>query len=396
MSRLNVLIFEPYPFDSEGGNQRTLSYFLEFMDREKFNLVLVSPLETNFIRKLRKQGIDCVTVSPPQRLGRYGGKVLKDTAAGKILTVMDLLPYNLNLRKVIREKKIDVIYCNCIRAVLSINMAAKLSRTPVLWYIKGELNNQVLDAIGFALSDRILFFCEQNKNDKYPGLIRLYDDKIGILRIGIDLDSVRQIENKDKSHLKKELGIKNSNTNMIYLGQLYPPKGIHYLIEAMGMLIDAFPDIMLYAVGDHVIEEYREYKKEIVRLIEKLGLEGRVVFTGWRSDAMEVASLMDILVHPSLSEGFGRAVLEGMSLGKPVVATKVGGLREIIKDGQNGFLVDPENPGQVAEKLSILLKDRDLRKKMGKAARETVFSEYMIEDKVRQFERILCDLASGG
>ena len=111
-----------------------------------------------------------------------------------------------------------------------------------------------------------------------------------------------------------------------------------------------------------------------------------IIFTGWRTDALQIVALMDILVHPSLSEGFGRTVLEGMALGKPVIASKVGGLRELISDGENGFLVDAKSPSQLAEKLRILLASNTLRERIGREAKKTVFSDYLIQDKIKELE----------
>lgn len=391
---INVLIFEPYPFDSEGGNQKTQSYILDLVDKKRFNLVLLAPFETKFIDRIRKKGIECVVVKPPERILQYGGKALQDSIIGRLVTMADMVKYNLQLIKVIRNKRIDVIYSNCIRAVLSIGLAAKLCRIPHLWYIKGELANTLLDPIGFFLADKILFFCEANKNDKYPGLVKKYDKKIDILRIGMDLDTILEIEKKDETQLTKELPVNRNKVNIAYLGQLYPPKGVHYLVEAVGKIINEFPDVMLYLIGDHVIDEYKSYKEDLINVIRTWGLDKNVVFTGWRSDALEIASLMDIMVHPSLSEGFGRAVLEAMALGKSVIATKVGGLRELIKNGENGYLVDIKNSEQIAKRLSVLLKDCGLRDRMGNAARETVFVDYDIHDKIRQLEVIWLNMAS--
>lgn len=385
---INILIFEPYPFNSEGGNQKTQSYILDLVDRKIFNLILLAPFETKFIDRIRKKGIECVVVKPPERVLQYGGKALQDSIIGRLMTMAYMVKYNLQLIKVIRNKRIDVIYSNCIRAVLSIGLAAKLCRIPHLWYIKGELANTILDPVGFFLADKILFFCESNKNDKYPWLVKKYDKKVGILRIGMDLDHIVAIEKKNKAHLRKELSIDNKKVNIIYLGQLYAPKGVHYLLEAIRLIIKEFPGVRLYIVGDHGIDEYKSYKEELVNIIKKNKMEDKVTFTGWRSDALEIVSLMDILVHPSLAEGFGRAVLEAMALGRAVVASKVGGLRELIKDGENGFLVEPKSSEQIAKKLSILMKDKNLRDKFGQAARATVFAEYSIEDKIRQLESV--------
>jgi glycosyltransferase involved in cell wall biosynthesis len=306
--------------------------------------------------------------------------------------MLDMVLYNMKLLAVIKKRKIDVIYSNCIRGALSIGLAAKISRTPHLWYIKGELENRLLDTIGFALADKILFFCESNKHDKHPNLVKRYEKKIDILKIGINPATIIEIEQKDKAMLTKELFIDQQHTHILYLGQLYAPKGVHYLLEAIGLIAKEFPNIKLYIVGDPILDEYMGYKEKLVHIVQRYKLTNTVVFTGWRTDALEILSLMDILVHPSLKEGFGRAVLEAMALGKPVVASKVGGLREIIEDGENGFLVEPGNSMEIAEKLSILLKDKELRTKFGKSAREKVFSEYLIQDKILRLEQIWAEM----
>jgi glycosyltransferase involved in cell wall biosynthesis len=385
---LNVLIVEPYPFDKVCGNLRTLNYLLDYVDRSEFNIHLAVPLESAFTHNLARQGLDVVVVKPHQRLLQYGGNALRDNLMGRMLTMAAMVGYNLQFLKLIRDKKIEVIYCNCIRSVLYVALAARLSRTPMVWYIKGELQNQLLDTLGFLAADKILFFCEANKHDKYPALVRYFNNKLDILRIGLDLGEILRAERRDKSRVREELAIDRSKVNLACVGQLYPPKGIHYLLQALSLLVPDFPDLRLYIIGHHVIDEYQGYQAELQQYISKNRLEPYVTFTGWRSDVLEVVSLMDILVHPSLSEGFGRAVLEAMALGRAVVASKVGGLREILSDGENGFLVDPGDVQGLAEKISRLLRDKSLRETFGQASRKKVFAEYLVADKVARLEAI--------
>jgi glycosyltransferase involved in cell wall biosynthesis len=250
----------------------------------------------------------------------------------------------------------------------------------------------LLDTIGFIACSKILFFCAANRDDKYPRLVRLFRRRIGVLKIGIDIDAIDAVKRADHTELCRELDIRTENTNVIILGQLYRPKGVHLAIEAFAALAQNRTDVRLYIVGDHVIEEYRPYKEALITTIRKHRIEGKVVFTGWRPDALEILSTMDVLVHPSLSEGFGRAVLEAMALGKPVCASRVGGLREIIRDGENGFSIEPGDVKALTECLGRLVEEADLRDRFGKAARKTVEADYLIEEKVRQFEEFATDL----
>lgn len=392
MKQLNVLMVEPYPFAKTCGNIKAQSFVLYKTDKRKFKVRMLVPFVSEFTDNLTKQGIEIIVVPPHQRLLQYGGKWAKDHLWGRLLTMLSIIPYNLNLLSLIKKKNIDVIHCNCIRSLLYIVLAAKLSSTPVLWYVKSELVHNILDRIGFVLADKILFLCETNKRDKYPKLVNFFGKKIELLRMGLDIQDFMNAEKNDKTSLKQELSINEKMVNVVIVGRLCAIKGVHYLLEALGMIITRHPNVMLYIVGDHVIDEHRSYKDELLRIIKENNLEPHVRFTGWRNDALEIISLMDILVMPSSSEGFGRSVLEAMALGKPVVASRLGGLRELIKDGENGFLVEPGDVRSLAEKISLLIKNKELRDSFGKAGKEIVLSEYLIQDHISKLERIWTDM----
>ena len=119
----------------------------------------------------------------------------------------------------------------------------------------------------------MLFFGERNRDDKYPYLVYLYRQKIDILKIGLDPSVIKDVEKRDKAALRKELGIDPSCTNVIVLAQLYRPKGQHLVLEALSKLVADFPNVRLYLLGDHVIDEYRPYKDELDQIIAKHGIE---------------------------------------------------------------------------------------------------------------------------
>ena len=321
--------------------------------------------------------------------------MLRTGVVGRIKAALDLLRYNVALARFLRDRQVDVVYANCVRAQMSIGLAARLAGVPSLLYVKGELDNPLIDRLSFVLAKRILFFCPHNRDDKYPRLVRWFRHKIGILKIGMDPAVIKEVESRDKAALKDELGIDSTCTNAIVLAQLYRPKGQHFALEALARLVAEFPKIRLYLLGDHVIEEYRPFKNELDQFISENGLEKYVRFAGWRKDALDVVALMDIMIHPSLAEGFGRAVLEAMALGKPVIATRVGGLREAIKDGQNGFLVEPGDVDAIERRWRELVEDPGLRQRLGRAARETAFREYLIDDKVARLADIWIEMARG-
>ncbi len=390
--KINVLIFEPYPMGF-GGNFITQRQIVEMIDRELFTPIIVSPVPGVAHDEFIKLDIECVIIPPNGKLTRYGGAILSANILDRLKVAVDLFHYNIQLARFIKERQIDIVYTNCVRAEMSIGLAARLTKVPSFLYIKGELANPVLDRLSFMLANKICFQCEQNRDDKYKKLVLLYKNKIDIIKPGISPDDILSIGKRDNAALIKELNIDPEYINIVVPAQLYPLKGQHIALEALSRLVNEFPKIRLYLLGDHVIDEYRSYKLELQQIIKKNELENNVVFTGWRRDALDIVALMDIVIHPSFSEGFPKAVIEAMALGKPVIATSVGGVRDAIKDGINGFSVLPGDIDTLEQRWRNLLINPGLRILLGKTAKETIFSNYIIKDKIAKLSKIWTDMA---
>lgn len=391
---IRVLFYEPYPMGL-GGNFLTQRMILERVDTDKFSPLILAPMDGVALDYFRSIGVECVVIPPPLGLDRYGGAVLRAGFWGRLKSAFGLFKYNLRLSRFLRESRIDLVYANCVRAQMSVGLAAWFAKVPSFLYIKGELANPIIDRLCFLLASKIFFFCAQNRDDKYPFFVHMFKHKLGILKIGLDPESIIAVDYGNYSTLRHELGIRSDHINTVVLGQLYPPKGQHFAIEALSKLIIDFPQTTLYLVGDHVIDEYRPYRAELEALIDRHGLGQHIRFTGWRRDALEIVSQMDIVIHPSLAEGFGRAVLESMALGKPVIASAVGGLREAIQDCKNGYLVVPGHVDAIALRWHELLSNAELRQRLGHEARRTVFADYLIDDKVTRLSEIWSNMVLG-
>ncbi|MBA3657565.1 MAG: glycosyltransferase [Gemmatimonadaceae bacterium] len=320
--------------------------------------------------------------------------MLRDSITRRLRSALDLFRYNAHLARLMKRENVSAVYCNSIRSLLLAGVGARMAGVPALWYVKGALDNPLLDTIGFLLASRIAFFCETNRDDRYPLLVRLFRKRIRIIEIGLDRAVIDRVENSDKTQLREELDIRPERLNAIVLGQVYAPKGQHFVLEGMREIVNAYPNFMLYIAGDAVLKEYESYTNSLHDIIKRDGLENNVRFLGWRTDALELLTLMDIMIHPSLAEGFGRAVLEAMAVGRPVVASRVGGLREIIRDGENGFLITPGSTHEIVDRVLQLAGDPALREKFSRAAKREVMANYLIEDKVKKLESLWLEMAA--
>jgi len=177
-----------------------------------------------------------------------------------------------------------------------------------------------------------------------------------------------------------------SEPRVAYVGTLDGPKGVDVLIEAWTRVIEDVPQAQLVIAGDGPLRE------SLVARCTSLGLNRTAEFVGHLSSS-RVRALLDrcaCLVVPSRSEGLGRVALEAMARARPVVASKVGGLPELVEDGRNGLLITPEDPEQLAAAIVGLLQDADKLVEMGREGRRRALQR----DPVAEFESGISRLAA--
>ena len=213
-------------------------------------------------------------------------------------------------------------------------------------------------------------------------------EKITVVHYGIDFawpsdDAIASA----RQTLRAELGLDSDALLLGMVCRLVEQKGIPYALEAMRRIRVQFPQAHLVIAGDG------EKADELRRLASALGMADRVHWLGWRSDAADLMAAFDLLLAPSLWEGFGLVLLEAMARRVPVIASHVGAIPEVIVHGESGILIEPRDVAALAQAMARLLDDRALRKYMGLlgAARlEERFSiERMVEGTIAVYQRIL-------
>lgn len=191
--------------------------------------------------------------------------------------------------------------------------------------------------------------------------------EIGVIYNGIDIsDFIPKPENRPNDKLIITVGASRVTAR----------KGINYLIEAIKKLSPKYPNIYLRVMGGG------NEKENLENLAKELNLEKNVEFIGRipRENTSPYYQEAGIFVLPSLNEGMSNAMLEALASGLPLIATDTGGTREILEEGENGFIVKMKNSQNLAEKIELLVKDPDLRKRMGEASRKK--AEMMSWEKV--------------
>ena len=168
-------------------------------------------------------------------------------------------------------------------------------------------------------------------------------------------------------------------------------KGLEHFLEAAAMLAGRFPALHFLVVGE-AGEPDAQYLTVLTRLADRLGIGGRVRFTGLRSDVPAVLASSTVSVMPSLNEALSNVVLESMAAGVPTVATRVGGTPEAIVDGVTGLLVPPADAAAMAEAIARLLMDPGLAAALGRAARRAIEERFSVDRMVDATEQLYVDL----
>lgn len=256
----------------------------------------------------------------------------------------------------IRKIKPDIVHCQTIQMGLPCCLAKKICKIPyVVWchgfdvYFPWKFKKIISDIV-LSNAGAIVALTAHMKSE----VEKICRKEIIVLPNGVDL---QKFGRPKKEHLGQ---------NILFVGGLRKVKGIEYLIQAFEIISPKFPQAKLLLSGDG------PEKENLRKLAENSGAKEKIVFLGHlpENELVERMACADVFVLPSLSEGFPLVVPEAMASGLPIVATNVRGLPEIIEDGKNGFLAEPGNAEQLAEKISLILSDKDLAQRISQNNKE--------------------------
>jgi glycosyltransferase involved in cell wall biosynthesis len=203
---------------------------------------------------------------------------------------------------------------------------------------------------------------------------------ISLIYNGVDL--ARYSEQEVCCTLHREYGLPADASIVGVVARLEPEKGHPTLLEAWPSVLAAVPSAHLLVVGEGTQRELLEAQ------VAALGIEASVTFTGRRDDVPAVTAALDVAVLPSYREAQGLSILEAMALARPVVASAVGGIPEMIEPGRTGLLVPPRDPDALAASIVRLLEDHRLADALGRAGRDLVHERFCVELMVRAVETI--------
>ena len=274
-----------------------------------------------------------------------------------------------SLIRIIRRWNIHVVHVNDYWWAPFGCMSARFCQIPCVVHIRQQIEPKRIRQYGLTKPQLLL---PVSKNIQDVALQAGVDScQVQVVYSGIDFSQVKMVaQNKD---VRGTYGLSSNHLIIGTVANLFPRKGIHFLLEALETIHPQIPLLHCLIVGDGD----PEYRGMLEAMVEAKGLRSTVTFTGFQDKVFEYMMAIDVFVLPSTLEGFGKVLLEAMASSKPIVATRVGGIPEVVEEGITGLLVPSENSQQLAEALRTLLENPTLRVTMGQAGKhrvETTFS----------------------
>jgi glycosyltransferase involved in cell wall biosynthesis len=354
-----------------GGLEKTLTAVVLNLNKKKYNVSVWCLREGGFFAdKLVKEGIDV--------------NILHISTSRNPLSIYKLY-------RLLKSHKFDIIHTHAYSAGTIGRMSAFLAGVPVIishnqniynyynkyYHFVERLLSYITDGI-ICVSDVVKKFANETQGIDTKKLVTIYNG----------IENVRSVSGKETSGLRKELGIPVNYSVIGTIAQFSEKKGLGYLIRSASILLKLRKDVNFLLVGDGTI------MGELKQLCHNLKIGENVIFAGERGDIPEMLSLIDIFVLPSIREGLPLAILEAMACGKPVIATNVGGVPEVIKNGINGILVQPKDPDALHNAMKELLNDAAKRKKMGREGMDICaksFSSKVMVDRIEELYETLLE-----
>ncbi len=369
------LVMTPVDF---GGAEKVSLFLLKYINRKIFDvlpIVLVRPWEDEnvFIEKLKSLDYQYCTIP----VALYTRSKRKDP--------LRIIRCSKILWSIAKDKDIDLLHTNGYFADIIGLPLSKVLGIPIISTCHGFITNDIklgmysfLDKKALLFADKIIAVSEAIKRELLQ--VGIKETLIEVIQNCVETKNDLIVNLKSRNIIRSRLNCSEKEMIVGYTGRLSEEKGIKYLIDAITFLQEANVLIRLLLIGDG------SQRVQLERYVEEKSLCGKVIFTGFQRCVENWLPALDVFVLPSLTEGTPMALLEAMAYGLPVVASKVGGVPDIIKSGTTGILVRPGNAQEIADAICMLYKDEELKLKLGKEARLTVQAQYSVENWIKRIE----------
>ncbi len=358
----------------------------KYLDPERFETILIGGAledgEKERVEELRRLSIQITTIAE----------------MGREISLWSDIKALLKLYQIIYREKPDIVHTHTAKAGAIGRIAAWLAGVPIIIHtFHGHVFHDYFGKVKTWLfiqfeqwlakiTTCIIVISRSQKYDIVTKFRISNKKKVITIPLGLELERFLLID-KDTFHLKNELGISRNEFLIGIVGRIVPIKNHELLLKVIKLLREQQLPVHLCIVGDG------ELRNELIQSAQEKNILNYTHFTGWRLDMEKIYSGMDLLALSSLNEGTPVAIIEAMASQVPVVATAVGGVPDLISDGETGLLSAPNDANDLAEKIRQILVNPEMTTKIIKKARESVEKNYhyrrLINDIQNIYEKLI-------
>ncbi len=300
----------------------------------------------------------------------------------------------LRLINLIRAEKIDLVHVNCDRAVPHAVLAARLAGVKVICHIHDMVRAWFLPSYVRWLNRADRIIADSQATARYCVPAGMCRQKIQVIYECFEFARYAHVEADCHRKLRAEWGVPENAVLIGLVGHVLRYKGHQEFVEAARQVVAQNEDAYFVIVGDDHMSDEHDFLPSLKNFVASNSLAERVYFAGFRSDIPQVMSAMDILAVPSWTEAFGRVAVEGLASRLPVVATRVGGIPEVVENEVTGILIMPRSADELAGALLRLVQNPDLRCQMGERGPQAA-QRFDVMLHARLFEQTYQGVISG-
>jgi glycosyltransferase involved in cell wall biosynthesis len=368
------------------GPENILIDILEEMDKNVFSNTVVLPDDKGpYPEKLKSRGIEFILRRMPFLRVTYNPILI-------IWFFMNILISNLSFLSVLKREKVDIVVCNTIHEALYVFFPVKILKRKLVICFKNILDRRWKKKLRAKFcdifADSVIAVSNKTLDDYtlFTSKNRIGSKIVKVIYDGIDCLEFKK--NFRKKNILKQYTGSSREIIIINIGNLTELKGQMLLLEAFNLIKDKNLNMKMLFLGDVYHESEFWYKNKIEKYISENNLEGKVVMAGYKKDIRNYLDKSDILVHcPVKDDAFPRVILEAFCFGKIVIATRVGGIPEMIEDGYNGFLCDVDI-NSLSEKILYVNDNINKLDYIGRNAKKIVREKFGVKTQVMETEEI--------
>jgi glycosyltransferase involved in cell wall biosynthesis len=362
-----IKVLEAIRQGSVGGGETHVLSLVEELDKSLFDPIVLSFSNGQMIQKLNDLGIKNHVICT--------NKAFDFTVWKKV-------------KALIKKEKIDIVHAHGTRANTNILWAAKSLKIPIIYTVHGwsfHDDQQLIVKKIRVLTENLLV-----KNVKYTVAVSESSKETGQKYIngfeGIVINNGINLKKFDpqltSTCIREKYGISHEITLVGFISRITKQKDPFTMLDAFYRVLQHDKTIKLLMVGDG------DMKSQVVDKARSLGIDDSIYFDGFREDVPELLNAIDIYCLPSLWEGLPIGLLEAMAMEKAIIATNVDGSKEVVSHGENGILIKPEKPQELADAILWLHKNVKSRMSMQAQARKSVYKMYNVANMTRQIENL--------